>query len=513
MPRMRLVLFAMAPLYYHFIQSTMSHSITDNEMGEFYSMMRTIVLASIVALLVILWVRQRYRRSRTAQVSPPDNLPPLAPTQGGLFATISLFVSNKLPFTLLEWSRAVGPVFRLPFPGNRVVAVVGDPGLARRILNDPSSTKTRAYGWMERIASGDTFFSTEGHRCTHVRKAATPAFGTARVDDMTELCRQHAEEWIQESSTRIQEPLNILFEMQRVTTRFLVEAAFDYRMSEQEVHIVLDSFQTACQEYASKRALNPAKVIFGRFHPSVRRAQHASAQLQSLARRILQNYREGQGHTETAQGTLIERIVLDEEYSTDEERVRDIIAFLFGGYETTAVTLSFALLELARNQVEQEALHKKLTKVQQGHEEQRESCFALKNVIRETLRLHPAPAVASVRKVAKDFEYGDTVIPAGSSVCISSFLIHRNERVFEDPDLFLPGRWVDPNPQQLEAFMPFGLGRRSCVGRAVANAELYVILSRLCREYEFSVVDEGEYDYVITHKTVGMLLLAQPWSK
>ena len=480
----------------------MSHSTTNNEHGDYYFIVQTIALASIVTFFVVSFIRKKYRRAQQqAKDKLPDNLPPVAPIQGGLVATISLFVSKKLPFTLLEFSRSLGPVYRLPFPGNRVVAVVGDPNVARDILNDPNSTKTRAYGWMERIAGGDTFFSTEGPRCAHVRKAATPAFGAARVDDMTRECRRHVNDWIQ--STVTNEPLNILLEMQRVTTRFLVESAFDYRMSEQEVESVLGSFDTACQEYASKRALNPMKVIFRQLHPSVRRAQHATVQLQYLARSILQNYR---NQPEPTQGTLIERIVLDDEYSTDEERVRDIIAFLFGGYETTAVTLSFALLELARNPQEQEALYKDLVKQQAGESE---SSVVLKNVVRETLRLHPAPAVASVRKVAKDVPCGDFVIPAGSSVCISSFLIHRNEHVFDDPDSFCPNRWIDPNPQQLAAFVPFGLGRRSCLGRALANAELFVILARLCLKYDFTVVDEGEYDYVITHKTVGMRLLVQ----
>jgi len=170
-------------------------------------------------------------------------------------------------------------------------------------------------------------------------------------------------------------------------------------------------------------------------HPGVRRAEQAALTLQSFARRLLQSHRKNSNSLKT----VIALIDADEDYDSDVERERDLLVFLFGGYETTANTLTFALLELAQHPIEQKRLYDDL--VAQSKVCARLQSTVLQSVINETLRLHPAPAVASIRKVDKDFRAGSCIIPKGSSVCISSFLIHRNIDAYADPDLFKPDRW------------------------------------------------------------------------
>ena len=89
-------------------------------------------------------------------------------------------------------------------------------------------------------------------------------------------------------------------------------------------------------------------------------AKGASAWLRALARKMVDSYRSREDKSATS---VMSAIVNDADYASDEERISDIIVYFAGGYDTTAYTLSWALLELARNPVEQEHLFRDLHKV------------------------------------------------------------------------------------------------------------------------------------------------------
>jgi cytochrome P450 len=73
----------------------------------------------------------------------------------------------------------------------------------------------------------------------------------------------------------------------------------------------------------------------------------------------------------------------------------------------------------------------------------------------------------------------------------------------------VPKRWENPTPEMQQSWMGFSLGRRNCVGQVLANAELSVVLAKLCCDYEWSVVVEGKGEYSVTLKTIGTVLKAK----
>ena len=64
-------------------------------------------------------------------------------------------------------------------------------------------------------------------------------------------------------------------------------------------------------------------------------------------------------------------------------------------------------------------------------------------------------------------------IPAGTSVGVSAFSVHFNEKVFAEPHTFRPERWANPTEEMLRDFFAWGAGPRQCIARNLATAELF----------------------------------------
>ena len=108
-------------------------------------------------------------------------------------------------------------------------------------------------------------------------------------------------------------------------------------------------------------------------------------------------------------------------------------------------------------------------------------------VMRETLRLHPAGVVAP-REVAADVRVGEYVIPKGTLILWSAYLAGRDPEAWTDPLRFDPDRFLDLTPEQKviadHAWVPFGRGARNCIGFALAQMELTLMISRLAQRLD-----------------------------
>jgi cytochrome P450 len=111
-------------------------------------------------------------------------------------------------------------------------------------------------------------------------------------------------------------------------------------------------------------------------------------------------------------------------------------------------------------------------------------------VMRETTRLHPA-GVISPRQAARDVVVvGGYRIPKGTLILWSAHLAGRDPDAWTDPLVFDPDRFIDPAPEQRAladiAWVPFGRGARNCIGFALAQMELTLIIARIAQRLDVS---------------------------
>jgi cytochrome P450 len=177
------------------------------------------------------------------------------------------------------------------------------------------------------------------------------------------------------------------------------------------------------------------------------------------------------------------------------ELLRDnILTMFFAGHETTANTLAWALYYLSQHP---DILHTLQEEVDRVLEDGRAPTLAdlpqlpySLMVIKETMRIQPTVAVIP-RAVTTDTLLGEYSLEANSTVFLSPYLLHHDERLWQNPERFDPTRFTEENESQIPkyAYLPFGGGPRVCIGNHFALMEAQILLVQIIRRYQLSVVD------------------------
>ena len=165
----------------------------------------------------------------------------------------------------------------------------------------------------------------------------------------------------------------------------------------------------------------------------------------------------------------------------------EIKQYLWAGTETTALTLGWAFYLLSQHPEAVEKIRREGLDVYGDREpnaEDLENLVYTRSVILETLRLYP-PAWAFIRNaLGKDIIAGHPVAP-GDKVVMLPYLVHHDPRYWEDPEDFRPERFEPGSAKNRVkySFLPFGAGKRFCVGGQMAQMESALALSQLVRRF------------------------------
>merc|ERR1712232_879882 len=94
----------------------------------------------------------------------------------------------------------------------------------------------------------------------------------------------------------------------------------------------------------------------------------------------------------------------------------------------------------------------------------------------------------------RDFICKDgTTISKGSFCFLPHMVLHRNGKIFKDPDCFDPERWESSDVKEMrDSLFTFSLGRRSCIGKPLAVAQFNTIIPRILSKFKFDVEKDGE---------------------
>ena len=173
----------------------------------------------------------------------------------------------------------------------------------------------------------------------------------------------------------------------------------------------------------------------------------------------------------------------------DKELVDEALTFALPGYETIGEALTWTLHLLSINPVVANAVHWELDTVAAGQDPgvaDIRHLDLLQRVIAESLRLYP-PTWIYIRMVTQNDRLpGGTEVQSGTKLYLCPWVSHRNPRWFANPEQFDPecftAEAIQSRPRY--AYFPFGGGQRVCIGRALAQMELPMILARILRRYK-----------------------------
>jgi len=167
----------------------------------------------------------------------------------------------------------------------------------------------------------------------------------------------------------------------------------------------------------------------------------------------------------------------------DQWLIDNLLTFIMAGHETTALVIAWALRLIADHPETRQRVLDEIASTPSFLADPLalDRLEYTRQVVFETMRLFP-PAALLVRRTTESARVGNFLIPEGGSIHIPVYALHRHRRFWDDPDRF------DPERQQSRhrfTFLPFGGGRRVCVGMGMAVTECLIVLATLLPHVDF----------------------------
>ncbi|KAK9093772.1 hypothetical protein Scep_025241 [Stephania cephalantha] len=188
----------------------------------------------------------------------------------------------------------------------------------------------------------------------------------------------------------------------------------------------------------------------------------------------------------------------------NDQIIKGMILTMFGaGLDTSAITLEWAMSLLLNHP---EKLKKAVHEVDDNIEPHcllKDSDISnlpyLKSIIQETLRLYPPAPLLIPHEAAHECKVEQYDIPSGTIVAMNAWAIHRDPKAWPEPDKFMPERFMrrDDNNKSKDImfkFIPFGIGRRGCLGEGLAMHIMTLALGSLLRCFEWDKIGGDDID-------------------
>jgi cytochrome P450 len=258
-------------------------------------------------------------------------------------------------------------------------------------------------------------------------------------------------------------------------------------------------------------ALDVAPIL--RFIPFHRNKLHELIQSEKLMREIIQSETE-KSMQDGAEDCFVRRYIEREGKDYDAEQLsftlRDLVA---AGTDTTANTLLWTLIALANNPDVQDRLRAEVDHVVPrdrlpSMHDQSKMPFTEATIL-EILRWKTLVPLAIPHTTLTDTNVGDYFVPAGVTVLVNLHAANMDAKVFKDPEIFRPERFLDKDGQVInrDSVITFSLGRRSCLGEIMARAELFLFLTGLVQRF---IIRPPEGQDIVEDKQIEpvMLILA-----
>jgi cytochrome P450 len=419
-----------------------------------------------------------------------DQRPP-GPPQTWLFGNLKEFGRDQLGM-LTRWARDYGDLVSARF-GARGVVFANHPELVEEILVNQNRKFIKHFRLRRtRRSLGYGLLTSEGEFWRSQRKLAQPAFHRERITAYARFMVEYTERMLQ--SWADGQVRDVQDDMMRLTLEIVAKTLFDAEISGETASASV-AMETLMRCFIARTGslVNPPQWIPT---PLNLRVERAIRKLERIIVAIIAERRK----TGTDRGDLLSMLLeaQDEESGRrmSDQQLRDEVMTLFmAGHETTANTLAWAWVLLSEHPDVEARLHAELDLVLGGRPPGIADLPRLRfaeSIVSETLRIYPTVWMIG-REAIEPVELDGYRIPAGTTVFMPQWVVHRDCRWYDDPEEFRPDRWEDGLIQRIHryAYFPFGGGPRICIGNQFALMEATLILATIASEYHIRLAPDA----------------------
>jgi cytochrome P450 len=377
--------------------------------------------------------------------------------------------------TFAWWNRSVpffercraryGRRFTIRLLSTPPFVMLTDPEQIREVFTAPPEVLHPGEGALilEPLIGANSVILLDEGKHMEQRKLMLPAFHGEKMQRLSGLMAEVAEREV-ESWPR-NEPIELHPRLQAVTLEVILRAVFGLDPGER-----LDAIRARLTQQlefgASPVSMLPPLQVALAGRGRWARFDRVRAETDEMLFELIEERRAEAGERDDVLAMLLEARHEDGSPMSDQELRDELMTLLVAGHETTASSLSWAFERLTR---EPRVLARLVDELDTDGE------AYLVATIQEILRHRPVLPNVEPRLVKSPFEVGGWTYPPGVCLVPNAYLVHHDPEIYPEPYEFRPERFLD-EPPGTYTWIPFGGGRRRCIGASFAMLEMQIVL-------------------------------------
>jgi cytochrome P450 len=373
--------------------------------------------------------------------------------------------------------------------------ILNTPDAIRHVLVDnyENYTRTPAGFRVLRPVLGEGLLIAEGRAWKHQRRTLAPAFTPRAVSTLVPHMIAATDETIAKLQAACGGPVDLREAMQRMTLEIAGRTMFSFEMGRHG-----PALRDFVMEYGARLARphfldlllplgwpSPQDFSRARF-----RKRWTSFVAMLMAERRAAGKHEGAPPRDLFDLMGAARDPESGEPFTDEQLGDEVATMILAGHETTATALFWSLYLLALDPASQDELAAEVLGATVNGALDIERLKFTRAVVDETMRLYP-PAFLIARAAAGPDAIAGIPVKNRDVILIAPWLLHRHEKLWRDPNAFVPARFMPgtPPPDRF-AYLPFGVGARVCIGAHFALVEATLALAKMIGAFRIELFDK-----------------------
>jgi unspecific monooxygenase len=373
--------------------------------------------------------------------------------------------------------------------------ILNTPDAIRHVLVDnyENYTRTPAGFRVLRPVLGEGLLIAEGRAWKHQRRTLAPAFTPRAVSTLVPHMIAATDETIAKLQAACGGPVDLREAMQRMTLEIAGRTMFSFEMGRHG-----PALRDFVMEYGARLARphfldlllplgwpSPQDFSRARF-----RKRWTSFVAMLMAERRAAGKHEGAPPRDLFDLMGAARDPESGEPFTDEQLGDEVATMILAGHETTATALFWSLYLLALDPASQDELAAEVLGATVNGALDIERLKFTRAVVDETMRLYP-PAFLIARAAAGPDAIAGIPVKNRDVILIAPWLLHRHEKLWRDPNAFVPARFMPgtPPPDRF-AYLPFGVGARVCIGAHFALVEATLALAKMIGAFRIELLDK-----------------------
>ncbi len=371
--------------------------------------------------------------------------------------------------------------------GKKVFIISGPEDIIHVLkTNNSAYTKGRTTQAMKKLM-GNGLVTNEGDSWRKQHRLIRPMMNIKSVYELSPRVLESTLEFIEELTKK--KKINAFTEMNQLTWRIVLKALFSQEVNEEMMDWLDDILHFL--HLVTKKTRSAVPIPYWIPTEDNLRLRKILKKFDAYVYGLISDRRKSDKKNDLIQ-LLIDAHEEGTSPMSDREIRDEIMTFMMAGHETITNTMSWMMIELAKNP------HYKDKLIPEAENFFKDKNYEALNsapwhsaVTDEVMRLWP-PIWVYMRHAQEDDQLKDLKIPKGASVVVAPYVSQRSKDFWENPEKFHPERFFPAEKKKIipGSYYPFGLGPRACIGAHFAGMESKIILASLIHHFDWTIINE-----------------------